>query len=412
MFYAHVGPHHFYDGAAGILDSVPDGRSSILFAVLAGTSLSILTGRNAPYTGPDMWFARLRILGRSGALLGVAAILSLLGTPVAIILGFYAAWFVTALPFTRWSPTKLFVLAGTLAVAGPISIQLFDWLTMNLGLWPGGDVNAFLVEVFFTGTYPGMVYMAYVFAGMAIGRLNITKRALQFGLVCTGCCLMILGYGGSWLLTQTYGSETDIYDDSWAASTIVGDGSASDFSFSAPVTSASDPSIAPVGSEPVVIDDPSKIDAVDSGTASSISGDGGYWMESQTFTWQHIPFPDFRTFIGAEPHSNTIFEALGSGGFAIAALGLCLLIGRLARNVLFPLAAVGSMSLTAYTLHVVVIAFHLDWVGTDRWSPALWLIGGTLVLCSIWKLFFTRGPLEWVTWKISRMTARSAQSLF
>ena len=104
-----------------------------------------------------------------------------------------------------------------------------------------------------------------------------------------------------------------------------------------------------------------------------------------------------------------MFEATGSGGFAIAMVGLCLLIGHLARNVLYPLAAVGTMSLSAYSFHVPVIAFNAAWVSQDSLIPAVWLIGGALVLCTVWKLFFTRGPLEWVTWKVSHMTARVAQ---
>ena len=47
---------------------------------------------------------------------------------------------------------------------------------------------------------------------------------------------------------------------------------------------------------------------------------------------------------------------VGSTGFAIAVIGLCLLATGPLRWVLFPVAAVGSMALTVYTLQVVAIA--------------------------------------------------------
>lgn len=68
---------------------------------------------------------------------------------------------------------------------------------------------------------------------------------------------------------------------------------------------------------------------------------------------------------------NTPFEAIGSGGFGIAVMALCSLGGAPARNVLYPVAAAGSMSLSAYSLHIVIVAFHTDWVGGARWTPLL-----------------------------------------
>lgn len=136
-------------------------------------------------------------------LLILAGPVVLLGTPITIILAFYAAWFVAALPFASWSPRKLFILAaGTAALLGPVAVQLFIWFTANLNMWGMGDANGFIVDVFFTGMYPGAVYMAYVFAGMGIGRLNITDRLTQAILALSGTALMIIGYGTSWILTR------------------------------------------------------------------------------------------------------------------------------------------------------------------------------------------------------------------
>lgn len=109
--------------------------------------------------------------------------------------------------------------------------------------------------------------------------------------------------------------------------------------------------------------------------------------------------------VSVAPHSDSGPELLGNAGVALAVLGLCLLATRLApvRAVAWPVAAVGSMSLTVYSLHVVYIAA----LGSDAvWHPAsnlnLWLlIAGSLLFATVWRLLLGKGPLErllgWVT---------------
>ena len=59
----------------------------------------------------------------------------------------------------------------------------------------------------------------------------------------------------------------------------------------------------------------------------------------------------------ADPHSTGLLEVIGSGGFALAVIGLCLLACRtLLTWVVLPLRAVGAMPLTAYTAQLVVWA--------------------------------------------------------
>ncbi|WP_371384042.1 DUF418 domain-containing protein, partial [Salmonella sp. M9-3] len=59
----------------------------------------------------------------------------------------------------------------------------------------------------------------------------------------------------------------------------------------------------------------------------------------------------------AEAHSSGLWEVIGSGGFAVAVIGLCLLVCRTPlRWVAIPLRAVGTMPLTAYVLQIVVWA--------------------------------------------------------
>ena len=113
----------------------------------------------------------------------------------------------------------------------------------------------------------------------------------------------------------------------------------------------------------------------------------------------------------AEAHSGGILEVVGSGGFALAVLGVCLLLCRtFVVWVVLPLRAVGSMPLSAYAGQILV------WAGvamavlgqTNRLFafrelepfPAFAL--GTIVACTLWALTLGRGPLEWVSDALTR----------
>ena len=185
-----------------ILSDIPSGRSGILFALVAGVSLSLLTGRDAPYTGERMAIARKRIVGRAFMLVFLSMLTSLLNLPVIVILGYYAVWFVLALPFTSWSARRLWTAAAATAVVGPIVSVAIVWLTASLGL-AAQENDPFLWTMLIAGNYPGLVYMAFIFAGMAIGKSCIAETRRQAKLVALGAVLMALGYGGSYVLTHT-----------------------------------------------------------------------------------------------------------------------------------------------------------------------------------------------------------------
>ena len=91
MMAAHVGfTTCGLTSLSGVLDQA-HGRSAVLFAVIAGFSLGIMSGRARPHTGEALIRTRLRILVRSALLLAMGTGLALLGPPVGVILGYYAA---------------------------------------------------------------------------------------------------------------------------------------------------------------------------------------------------------------------------------------------------------------------------------------------------------------------------------
>jgi len=120
-------------------------------------------------------------------------------------------------------------------------------------------------------------------------------------------------------------------------------------------------------------------------------------MDSGSFEYQ----PSVRELFVAGPHSGTSFDIIGSVGIAILVIvGATFLMDRLPRlrRLMTPIVAVGTMSLTAYVGHFVVMSsFSLPGGGVrGSWIPVLTLIIGAIVFAAIWSHFFKRGPLEYL----------------
>ena len=177
--------------------AVVDGRSSILFATLAGLSVALLSGRDVPADGIDLVRARLRIAVRAAWVFALGAVLEWLDTFVAIILGVYAVLFVLALPFLRWPPRRLILAAGAIAVAGPpLNVLLGQVLSV-------ADAEShYVAELAVTGAYPAMLWLAFLLVGLAIGRLDLAAAGVRARLAGAGAAGAVLGYAGGWISTR------------------------------------------------------------------------------------------------------------------------------------------------------------------------------------------------------------------
>jgi uncharacterized membrane protein YeiB len=321
MYGAHVGVTVPFDWAdPGTWLDVVNGRSSILFATLAGVSIAIISGRTRPVSGTDLRAARIRVLVRAILVFALGIFLVSLDTRIAIILPVYAVLFVAALPVLRWRSRSLFVAAAIVAVVGPIAAVL---ATIML---PAGDP---VHDLLLTGHYPAVIWIAFVLAGLGVGRLELAERRVQLWLLGVGLALAVVGYGLGTLANRAVLAS--------------------------------------------------------------------------------VPMPplDIRMLATTEPHSGSPFEVVGSGGFAVVVLALCLLAAPHARRLLYPLAAVGSMALSAYTAHVVIVFVIGDSAFTQT-DNGLYLafVLGALVLCSVWTAVLGRGPLERLLSWASRTAAR------
>lgn len=110
--------------------------------------------------------------------------------------------------------------------------------------------------------------------------------------------------------------------------------------------------------------------------------------------------------VTAAPHSSTPLDLAHTVGTTLAVLGLLLLLEPWIGRALIPMAWVGSMTLTLYSLHVLAVA---DGVGPDDPEQlflvhvAVALIVGTAVRAKV-----ARGPLEHLVSVASGAAARAA----
>ena len=331
MFGAHIGVSEAFQFAdpSTWLDLV-HGRSSILFALLAGVSLAIISGRTTVFSGPDLVAARVRIFTRAVIIFAIGGLLETLDTPIAIILPVYAVLFVVALPFLAWRPRNLFILAAVLSASMPVLhgllVPVFEQVLTT---------NGAITDLVVVGNYPAMIWIVFVLAGLGVGRLDLAALRVQLWLLATGVALAIIGYGaGAIVVAATAGLEAPDTDFQFAV--------------------------------------------------------------------------DYTTLFTLEPHSGSSFEVIGSTGFALAVLALSLLAARRIRWVLYPVAAVGSMALTAYTVQVVALwaMGAAPWEATDNGLYSAFVVV-TLVLCSLWALLVGRGPLERLLTRVSSAASRA-----
>ena len=135
------------------------------------------------------------------------------------------------------------------------------------------------------------------------------------------------------------------------------------------------------------------------GVGLVILGHGGSWVALHLLGWP-------AALATAEPHSSTTFEVVGNVGVALLVIAGCLVVADRWPRVLAPLAAVGSLALTAYTVHIVVIAALGQGVVYDA-TVEVWLafILTTIGLCWLWAVSVGRGPFEWVLHRVSTRAA-------
>ncbi len=101
------------------------------------------------------------------------------------------------------------------------------------------------------------------------------------------------------------------------------------------------------------------------------------WDPDPSSSWWYLALP--------APHSHSTIDVLHTLGSAVAVLGAALLLSRipLVARLLEPLAAAGSMALTLYSAHLVLLATGLL-ADTPRVLYVLMVVGA-LTFAHFWR---------------------------
>jgi len=195
MVATHVLDARTPDGELATAQWLAGGRASALFAVLAGVSLALMT--REPLRGRPLALRSLGIVGRAllVALLGLA--LGGLDSGIAVILTYYGVLFVLALPFTLLRVRTLVPLTVAWVVVAPVVSHLvrpdlpergFESPTFAQLTDPGQLAS----ELLLTGYYPVVPWLAYLLAGIALGRLDLRDTSLLGALALGGLGTAVL----------------------------------------------------------------------------------------------------------------------------------------------------------------------------------------------------------------------------
>ncbi|GAA1496214.1 heparan-alpha-glucosaminide N-acetyltransferase domain-containing protein [Paeniglutamicibacter kerguelensis] len=298
MMGIHVLPEEHSGGNPSLTWVLFAGRASALFALLAGVSLAFSSGGTRPLRGRPLKAAMAGVAARALVIMAIGMLLAYAGPDVEIILAYYGVMFLLAVPLLGLTPRVLAVLSAVFAIGGPILLQAVrnvipapeeDNLTFGtLFTEPFSTVG----QLLFTGFYPAVPWMAYMCAGLAIGKLDLSSRRIAAWLAAGGACLAAAAWALSWLLMigvlQLSPGES--------AGLLV------------------------AGEDPPVDED------------------------------------DWAWLVAASPYSSMPLELLHTIGTSMVALGVLILAGKYIHQIIDVLAPAGSMTLTLYSGHLLFLA--------------------------------------------------------
>ncbi|MGM7666669.1 heparan-alpha-glucosaminide N-acetyltransferase domain-containing protein [Microbacterium sp. A93] len=349
MMAVHVLPAVSDDGDPTLVWLLGSGVAAALFAFLAGVSLSLSTGGSTPHRGRVLNGSRIATAVRAGILIALGLLLAVADPPAGIILAYYGAMFLMALPLLGAATGTLIGLAGVFAVIGSIFVLATSGRMPSLGGFDPSlttlltEPDATFSAVFVTGTYPALAWMTFICAGMAVGRLNLSVRDTQLRLVVGGLVTALVSWAVSTVALETMGGFRRILETTPGLS---------------------------------------------EGTLTQIMIWGSDYESTPTSSGWWL--------FALSPYSETPLEMLNVLGWAVAAFGAMLLVGSRAAWLVRPLALLGTMTLTLYSLHLLFISTHLL---ESLPYLSFWLqVAAGLLFVVLWRNIseWSQGPLEWV----------------
>ncbi len=346
MMAVHVFATFDAHGAPTVATVLAGGRSATTFVLVAGISLAFLSGGQRPVGGRARTAAaagiavRALLIGAIGLLLGHAT------TDVEVILPYYAMLFLLAIPLLGLRPRTLALVAAALIAVAPVVVlaaAVFGGRSLRGPDNPTFDAlvddpSGLIVGLLVTGYYPALAYLAYLCAGLALGRLDLSSRRVAAWLFGGGLGLAVTARIVSNVVLFPLGGIQHLLDADLLGSDLV--------------------------------------------EARNVL----LWDPESTSSWWYLALP--------APHSTTPVDMARTLGSAMAVLGAALLLSRVpvVARLLRPLAAAGAMTLTLYCGHLLVLATGV----LDDAPETLYvlLVVGALAFGVAWQRRLGQGPLE------------------
>ena len=189
MIAVNVGPQQA-DDLLGKLFMLPFGRASLLFMVLAGLGLGMLSHPSKNRPRQEL---RRTIIWRAALLFFMGLSLQQINHGVSVILTVYGLLFLCAIPLTQWRTRTLAWLTMILTVVAPV---LWISILSLRGLQFQGvpimlDANPLHVidGILLTGPYPALIWIVPLLAGLTLSRLNLSNPRLKRTLLLGGLLL-------------------------------------------------------------------------------------------------------------------------------------------------------------------------------------------------------------------------------
>lgn len=349
MIATHVLDGRTTTGELTTVQWLAGGRASALFAVLAGVSIALMSGGAHPVRGRDRTRTVLGLAARAVLVALVGLALGGLETSLAIILAYYGVLFLLGLPFIGLRAVPLAVLAGGWMVAAPVvshlvrpSLPVREFASPDFSRL--ADPGPLLADLLLTGSYPAVPWLAYLLAGMAIGRTDLAGWRTPLRLAACGLGLAVVATAVSRLCTASLEVRNALV--------------------------------------------PGRLTTEDE--LLLILGGSQHGTTPTDGAWQWL--------LVVSPHSATPFDLAQTTGSALVVIGLALALvdalPRSGRAVAAVVAGAGAMPLSLYALHVVMRTPDV-WPAEQERTLG-WHVAVVLGIGAAFALVGRRGPLEWL----------------
>ncbi|MEE4581451.1 DUF418 domain-containing protein [Paenibacillus polymyxa] len=278
---------HF--GSNPSVSAIVSGNTTLLFVLCGGISYSIM-GQRMMDRGAEATAFRARMLARAVFVDIIGYLLIMLNTSYGIILPAYAAMFVLALMLFRRSTRTIVTTAIVLLVTVPplmiLGSSIFSKAYL-LGDIAGGPMSALALT-------PAFV------AGMAIGRVDLTRLRTALSLAGSGIVMLVIGKVMAAFVLPNW----NLHFEQWLISV---------------------QGVAPVQPDEYAI-----------------------WpLNTESPMWQLL--------LGTAPHTASTFQTMIGLGISFLVMGVTCLVSKKTSAVLMPFAAVGRVALTMYAFQFVVV---------------------------------------------------------